>query len=92
MKPMPETTKRGVYEICKGYYPALRLEKLETFLNAQTEKPILVSDLMNITGKCKTAVKNRLHDAGVEPVGVGGKTGKENTYDRSEALKALEVI
>lgn len=92
MKSMPETTFRGVVEICRGYYPALKSERLESFLNSQTEKPILVSDLMTITGKCKTAVKNRLREAGVEPVGLGGKTGKENTYDRSEALKALGVI
>jgi hypothetical protein len=92
MKSMPVTTFRGVFEICKGYYPALRSDRLESFLNGQTEKPILVSELMLITGKCKTAVKNRLRDAGVQPVGLGGKTGKENLYSRNDALQALEVI
>ena len=92
MKTMPETTFRGVVEICKGYYPALRSERLEAFLNSQTEKPILVSELMLITGLSKTSVKDKLRDAGCAAVGQGGKSGKENLYSRSEALKALGVI
>lgn len=59
---------------------------------SKRKKPILVSELMLITGKCKTSVKNRLREAGVEPVGFGGKTGKENLYSRNDALQAMEVI
>lgn len=92
MKSIPSTAIQGCTTILRPYRPALNEVKLMSFLDSLVEKPILVSDLMTITGKCKTAVKNRLRDAGVQPVGVGGKTGKENTYDRSEALKALEVI
>jgi hypothetical protein len=92
MKPMPETTLRGVFEICKGYRPALRMEKLLSFLDSQTEGPILVSELMSLTGLSKTSVKDKLNAAGVKPVGQGGKSGKENQYARGEALKALEVL